>query len=388
MMLSLFPSLGEGLGTNVQYFMSIAAQLRHLSNSSFAQWVLVVDDHDREQFEGNARLAATELNYTQRLIGNLTGVKGYHPGQQIPVMGRQPRYVPMWASSPRTAETDMRILGDWLTLPYTATLQRVIAEGRVLMTPTCVTPTFHWAPDVRMDSPGVAVVAPSWAFVNGHLREDPVGGSVDPLNVTSSLPPSPANGDALFILGFQWESLIAQTLPSRPVDGLEVVLQPPAGPAVTFAVAKGNKVEIVGSGDLHDRRGKPKHRAFPLLAGQDVWLVDVYGTAALKKKFVTQGARSISYVVAFLALACIIIRVVYDVVVRQRMRRLLVIAHRNQERFFEAQAQLLASRQSDRAKDQFVRCARALHLRPAALRLMLPSSLTRAAWCPTRSGRR
>ena len=352
MMLSLFPSLAGGVGANVPYFMAAGTQLRHLTNSSFAQWLFVVDQADRSQFESNARAAAVILNYTQRPIGNLTG---YHNSSYPPpVMGIQPRYVPMWASSPRTPETDARVLGDYVTLPVGPTIQRCISEGRVVMTRYCVTPTFKWTPGVQLTSPAVVVLAPSWAFVDGHLREDPIGGTIDPLNVTAPLPPSPANGDSIFLLSFQWENLIAETLPSRPVDGLQVVLQPPEGPAVTFAIEKGNRVVFVGSGDLHDRRQKPKHRAFQLLSGQDVWLVHVYGTAALRKKFITEGARSISFLVAFLALACIIVRVVYDFIVRRRMRRLLSIAHKNQERFFEAQAQLLASRQSDKAKDQFV----------------------------------
>jgi hypothetical protein len=282
MMLSQFPSLARGVGTNVPYFMAAAAQLRHLTNSSFAQWLFVVNDADRARFESNARTAAVVLNYTQRPIGNLSGYRNAsHPP---PVMGRQPHYAPLYASSPRTPETDARLLGDCLTLPAGPTIERVIAEGRVLMTRYCITPSFHWTPGVAMDSPAVVVVAPSWAFVSGHLREDPVGGTIDPLNVTSSLPPSPANGDKIMLLNFQWESLIAQTLPSRLVDGLEVVLQPPEGPAVTFAVRKGNKVVFVGTGDLHARKEKPKHRTFSLFAGQDEWVVHVYGTAALRKK--------------------------------------------------------------------------------------------------------
>ncbi len=58
MTLSTFPATGRGQGVYLPRFMTMTAALLHISNSSYATWLYIIDDADRALFEANANAAA------------------------------------------------------------------------------------------------------------------------------------------------------------------------------------------------------------------------------------------------------------------------------------------------------------------------------------------
>lgn len=84
-------------------------------------------------------------NYSPRPITDLSNLTTtVVAGQRFPAMPRQPLYAPLWATSPRTPETDALLLSNGLSSSWNTTILRVVRLGRVVMQDHFTMPIVRW----------------------------------------------------------------------------------------------------------------------------------------------------------------------------------------------------------------------------------------------------
>ena len=183
-LLSTYPCCGNGKGAFVQFFQTNTAPLLNLSQSAYANWVILVNDSARASFEANA-LASADVRGGGGSILNISG-----PPLMTPDAAAS-EYAVIWAAAPAGGPAQAFVMGDLLSDPNRAFafIQDCKTAG-----PLAVMSDF-----IPLNGLQSAVCRNSWNFLAGSPRN-------------SSVPvlPGPETGDALFLLLFQWEQLLVR----------------------------------------------------------------------------------------------------------------------------------------------------------------------------------
>ena len=113
-------------------------------------------------------------------------------------------YAVIWAAAPVGGPAQAYVMGDLFSDPMRAAfMRRCASAGSVTLLSDFIVPLFQWASmemDTPLASPQSTVCRNSWSYVEGTLRT----------NSTAAVQPGPENGDALFLLSFQWQQLLVR----------------------------------------------------------------------------------------------------------------------------------------------------------------------------------
>lgn len=168
----------------MRFFQTNTAPLLNLSQSSYANWVIIVNDSQRATFEANA-LASAGIRGGGGSILNISGPPLMTPDAPAS------EYAVIWAAAPAGGPAQAFVMGDLLSDPNRAVafIQSCKTAG-----PQAVMSDF-----IPLNGLQSAVCRNSWNFLAGSPR-----------NTTAPLLPGPEAGDALFLLFFQWEQLLVR----------------------------------------------------------------------------------------------------------------------------------------------------------------------------------
>jgi hypothetical protein len=397
--LSDLPDTGGGRGVNIPGYMAFAADLLNITQASATGWLVQVTDAQRPSFEANALDTAQRLDPSGALAAQVAA-QGIHeaPPGTVGVPSAfvrappAPQYVAVWATQRRPPPSPLLpdpnfLLNSFADAPRRPALQRVIDTNAVAMTDLM---TYMYVDAPGANIPSSVVFAPAWTELQSN--------STYGVGIAAPAPLANASaGRSISAIGFRWETVLGDTLPSF-MDALVAVLRSPSGAMWTFTVS-GRAVASAGAGDLHASLGSlvshGQRLNFTAVDDDAPWCIMLYPTAKvraglrlracvrcvqqpvdapahcwlqLRDQYVTDKPLGNAAGIAIAILACALLFGWYEFIDRRRsqhintrliayVRQLEQMKHELQEgcaREAQAQARVLAEETSSRQKDQFV----------------------------------